>query len=96
MPKGEGKATLCCGMFPSLLPYGDLITEHAEIATCDNRLPRCPDCKGEASCIKMKIEPSANFDMDTPTIILRVEPCVHEFWVQIGVDSKIRLEKRNA
>ena len=93
---GDGKEdpVVCCGMFPLLLPSGDLVTEHAEIVTCDNRAPRCPDCKGEAGYIGMRTEPS-EFAIGDAVVIMKVDPCAHEFRVRIGIqDSKITLEKR--
>lgn len=95
VPEGEGEVTLCCGMFPSFLRSGDLVTEHVGIVTCDNRVPRCPECDGGVSCLGMRVEPTVNFDEDVTVTILKVDPCAHEFRVRIGIqDSKIRLEKR--
>lgn len=94
VPEGEAKATVCCGTFPSLLPSGDLVTEHSEIVTCDNRVPRCPDCKGDAGYIGMRTEPP-EFATGDAMVIMKVDPCAHEFRVRVGIqDSKIRLEKR--
>lgn len=94
VPEGEGRATVCCGMFPSLLPSGDLVAGHSEIVTCDNRAPRCPDCKGEAGYIGMRTEPP-EFGVSDAAVIMKVDPCAHEFRVRVGIqDSKIRLEKR--
>lgn len=94
VPEGEGKVTLCCGVFPSFLRSGDLVTEHAGIVTCDRRVPRCPDCNGEAGYLGMRTEPPT-FGVDETATILKVDPCAHEFRVRIGIqDSKIRLEKR--
>lgn len=93
VPEGERASTLCCGMFPSFLRSGDLLTEHTEIVTCDNRVPRCPGCKGEAGYIGMRTEPSEFAIGGRSVIVMKVDPCVHEFRVRIGTDSKIRLEK---
>ena len=93
VPEGEGRSTLCCGMLPSFLDSGDLLTEHAGIVTCDGRIPRCPDCKGEAGYLGMRTEPS-DFGVGRPVVILKVDPCAHEFQVRVGIDSKIRLEKK--
>ncbi|WGV35740.1 hypothetical protein SEA_FRANKENWEENIE_47 [Streptomyces phage Frankenweenie] len=93
---GDGKENpvVCCGMLPLLLPSGDLVTEHPEIVTCDNRAPRCPECKGEAGYIGMRTEPPV-LAMDDAAVIMKVDPCAHEFRVRVGIqDSKIRLEKR--
>lgn len=96
VPEGESRATSCCGTFPSLLPSGDLVTEHAGIVTCDRRVPRCPDCNAEAGYIQMRTEPPA-FGVDESVVVMRVAPCRHEFRVRIGIqDSKIRLEKRKS
>lgn len=84
---------MCCGMFPSFLQSGDLVTEHAGIVTCDRRVPRCPDCNAEAGYLGMRTD-APNFGTDETIVILKVEPCAHEFRVRIGIqDSKIRLEK---
>jgi hypothetical protein len=91
-PEGEGKATLCCGTFPSLLRSGDLLTEHAGIVTCDRRVPRCPDCNGEAGYLGMTTVQPNEFSSMGETV-LTVEPCMHSFTVRVGLDAKIRLEK---
>lgn len=88
----EGAATACCGTFPSLLRSGDLATEHAEIVTCDSRVPRCPDCKGEAGYIGMRTEPPA-FGTGESATVMKVDPCGHQFRVRVGIDAKIRLEE---
>lgn len=93
VPEGEGRATLCCGTFPSFLRSGDMLTEHPEIVTCDNRVPLCPDCKGEAGYLGMRTEPPG-FGVGESIVILKVDPCAHEFRVRVGLDTKIRLEKR--
>jgi len=96
VPGGENEVTTCCNV-PSLhLPSGDLVTEHAEIVTCDRRVPRCPDCKGEAGYIQMRTE-LPTFHVDEQIITMKVEPCAHKFRVRVGIrDSKIRLEKVDA
>lgn len=89
----QSGATPCCGAFPSLLPSGDLVTEHAGIVTCDRRVPRCPGCNGEAGYLGMRTEPTA-FGAGEPVTVLKVEPCAHEFRVRVGIqDSRIRLEE---
>lgn len=93
VPEGEGKATLCCGTFPSLLRSGDFVTEYSGIVTCDRRLPRCPDCNGEAGYISMSTEQASEFSSMGETV-MKVDPCAHSFIVRIGMDLKIRLEKK--
>ncbi len=93
VPKGEAKATLCCGTFPSRLPEGDFITEHPGIVTCDRRVPRCPDCNGEAGYIWMRTEEACEFSSTERNVTMKVDPCAHKFLVRIGLDMKIRLER---
>jgi hypothetical protein len=87
-----GEVTECCGV-PSLsVPSGDLLTEHPEIVTCDLRVPRCPDCKGEAGYLGMRTEPP-HFGVGEAAVFMKVDPCAHDFRVRVGIDSMIRLEK---
>lgn len=93
-PEGEDRETRCCGTLPPLLPSGDLVTGHAGIVTCDRRVPRCPDCNGEAGYIWLTAEPPVH-STGEPVTVMKVDPCAHEFTVRVGIqDSRIRLEKR--
>lgn len=90
--EGEGGATLCCGIFSSFLPPGDLLTGHPEIVTCDSRAPRCPHCKTKTAYLEMRTE-LPDFTTDEALVIMRVKPCTHKFRVHLGINRKIGLEK---
>lgn len=93
VPEQEGKITLCCGMFPSLLRSKDVFTRHPEIVTCDGRVPRCPGCKGEAGYLGMSTQYASEF-MSANETVLTVEPCEHAFTVHITPDFMVSLTER--
>jgi hypothetical protein len=92
-----GGATLCCGMFPSLLDVTHPVTEHSGIVSCDGRTPRCPECSAEATELRMNVEESDNeFSSVMWITVLRVKPCGHQFFAHMGEGLKIELERKDA
>lgn len=84
---------LCCGMFFLFFRLGDLFIEYMEIVICDNWVLCCFGCKGEVGYIGMWIELLEFVIGGWFVIVMKVDFCVYEFWVCIGIDLKIRLEE---